>query len=84
MAAVNRQFGTDLKFQREHLQLFAANLQRISENPKCFIQDKDWVNSNDNTEQLDFIQDNVVDEEKVSRYLINMLIGRRIILIVMK
>lgn len=48
MAAVNRQFGTDLKFQREHLQLFVANLQRISENPKCFIQDKDWVNSNDN------------------------------------
>ena len=48
MAAVNRQFGTDLKFQREHLQLFAANLQRISENPKCFIQDKDWVNSNNN------------------------------------
>lgn len=48
MAAVNRQFGTDLKFQREHLQLFAANLQRISENPKCFIQDKDRVNSNNN------------------------------------
>lgn len=64
MSAVNRQFGTDLKFQRKHLQLFATNLQRISENPKCFIQDKDWVNSNDNTEQLDFIQDNVVDEEK--------------------
>ena len=48
MAAVNRQFGTDLKFQREHLQLFAANLKRISENPKCFIQDKDQVNSNNN------------------------------------
>lgn len=48
MSAVNRQFGTDLKFQREHLQLFAANLQRISENPKCFIQDKDQVNSNNN------------------------------------
>lgn len=47
MSVVNRQFGTDLKFQREHLQLFAANLQRISENPKCFIQDKDRVNSND-------------------------------------
>ena len=48
MAAVNRQFGTDLKFQREHLQLFVANLQRISENPKCFIQDKDQVNSDNN------------------------------------
>lgn len=48
MSAVNRQFGTDLKFQRKHLQLFAANLQRISENPKCFIQDKDQVNSNNN------------------------------------
>lgn len=48
MSAVNRQFGTDLKFQRKHLQLFATNLQRISENPKCFIQDKDRVNSNNN------------------------------------
>ena len=40
MAAVNRQFGTDLKFQREHLQLFAANLQRISENPSALYKIK--------------------------------------------
>ena len=70
MAAVNRQFGTDLKFQREHLQLFAANLQRISENPKCFIQDKDQVNSNNNIDSdeisIDLSLVELTDTQRIS------------------
>lgn len=53
LSAPNRQFGTDLKFQREHLQLFADNLQKISENPKCFLQERQSVSCNDNSGQID-------------------------------
>lgn len=37
MYAANKQFGTDLKKQAEHLHLFAENMKKIKENPKCFI-----------------------------------------------